>query len=174
MRAPLAARPSTRATPMDPPITPPTACRPAHPRTPPHLAKAGATMKYVPMIRPATAADSTETLSSKIEVREAFLKYRSYLSGNVTASKTMLAAVNPKKNTPPGFNTKFMTVAISPTMLAAPGFRTHQTVNESTAKPITSQSIGNPNIWNTIGENIEFSTPHSAENKAITAISRLP
>ena len=88
-------------------------------------------------------------------------------------SKTILAAVNPKKKMPPGLNMKFMTVEMSPTEVAAPSFLTHQTVRESNANPIMSHRIGNPNILNTIGEKMEFNTPQRAENKAMPASSRL-
>jgi hypothetical protein len=88
-------------------------------------------------------------------------------------SNTILAAVKPRKCIPPGLNMKLMTVAMSPTIEAAPNFLTHQTVMERTANPIISQRIGNPNVLNTIGEKIEFSTPHRADNKAIAATSRV-
>ena len=66
---------------------------------------------------------------------------------------------------------KLMIVAMSPTIIVAPSFLVHQTVIESTVKPIRSHSKGSPVIWKTIGENIAFSTPHSAADKAIIAIS---
>jgi hypothetical protein len=66
-----------------------------------------------------------------------------------------------------------MTVAMSPTIVAAPSLLTHQMVTERTVNPIISQRIGNPNMLKKIGEKIEFNTPQRADNKAIAAISRL-
>ena len=124
-------------------------------------------------MKPATEADSTETKNNEIAVIDVFPKQTLYLASHATMSNTMLAAVKPKKKTPPGLNMKLMAVAIIPTIVAAPSFLIHQTVTERTAKPIMSQRIGNPNMLNTIGEKIEFNTPQRAESKATAAISRL-
>jgi hypothetical protein len=85
----------------------------------------------------------------------------------------MLTAVKPRMKTAPGLNMKFMTVQLARLEWLLPSFLTHQTVTESTANPIMSQSIGSPYMLNTIGEKIEFNTPQRADNKAIAAISRV-
>ena len=82
--------------PIIPPITPPTACSPAQPRTPPHLVKAGAAMKNVPIIAPATAADSTETANIEANMNNRLLKHLSYPMSFAVMSKRMLAAVKPR------------------------------------------------------------------------------
>lgn len=163
----------TRAMPMDPPIIPPTAWRPTHPRTPPQLTKATAGMKYVPMTKPATAADSKEMENNEMAVKDDLLKQTLYLASQASASKKTLAAVKPRKKRPAGLKMKFMEVAMRPTAVAAPGFLTHHTVRESTAKPIISQRIGRLNTLNTIGEKMELNTPQRADNKAMAATSRL-
>jgi hypothetical protein len=68
---------------------------------------------------------------------------------------------------------KFTTVAIIPTAVAAPNFLIHQTVTESVAKPTISHKMGNPDIRNTIGANIEFNMPQRPENIAMAATARL-
>jgi len=88
-------------------------------------------------------------------------------------SKTMLAAVKPRKWVPPGLKMKFITVAMIPTADAAPGFLIHQTVSTRTAKPIKSQKRGKPVILKNMGAKIELMTPHNADSKAIAATSRL-
>jgi hypothetical protein len=97
LRTPLVARPTTKVTPINPPIMPPITCSPTQPRTPPHLVKAGATMKNVPMIKPATAADSTETESIETVTNNGFLKHLSYPMSFAVTSKTTLAAAKPRK-----------------------------------------------------------------------------
>ena len=68
---------------------------------------------------------------------------------------------------------KFMTVAIIPTIDAAPSFLTHQTVRTRTAKPTKSHKSGKPVILKNMGAKIEFITPHNAANNAMAATSRL-
>ena len=49
-----------------PPITPPAACSPAQPATPPQAAIAGIGMKNEPMMNPATAAERVEIATALV------------------------------------------------------------------------------------------------------------
>jgi hypothetical protein len=124
-------------------------------------------------MRPATVADRTEIETREIAVADRFLNILFATIRLAIRSKEKLAAVNPRKNTPPGFNRKFMIVATTPTTVTAPNFRTHQKVRPRAAKPIMSQRMGNPNIRKTIGEKMLFSTPQRLEKRATAANSRL-
>ena len=127
---------------MNPPITPPTACNAAHPRTPPQLANAGAVIKNSPIIEPATAAEKME-IKTKLTVPIAGLsKQFLYPKSLVSTSKTKLATVKPKKKKASGLNMKLITVAIKPTAVAVPNFRVTHTAKISEAKPIKSHRNG--------------------------------
>ena len=141
---PLFVRAVAKGAPMDPPITPPTACNAAHPRTPPTLAKAVAGMKNDPMIEPATAADKTEIKTKLTVPVKAFSKRFLYPTSRASASKTKLATVKPKKNTESGRvgNEKLITVAMSPTAVAVPNFLVHHTARVRDEKPIRSHRKG--------------------------------
>jgi hypothetical protein len=130
-------------------------------------------MKNVPIMAPATAADRVEIGTMLIMVYDVFLNALLYLTSHDAASKTMLAAVKPKKWMAPGLNVKLITVAISPTIVVDPSFLVHQTVSVNAAKPIRSQKKGRPNMVKKIGEKIEFNTPHKAAQNAIAATSLL-
>ena len=127
---------------MKPPITPPTACNAAHPRTPPQLAKAGADMKNSPIIEPATAAEKMEIKTKLAVLITGFSKQFLYPKSRVSTSKTKLAKVKPKKKKASGLNMKFITVAIKPTAVAVPNFLVHHTARISEAKPIRSHRKG--------------------------------
>jgi hypothetical protein len=139
---PLFVRAVAKGAPMKPPITPPTACNAAHPRTPPQLTKAGAAIKNNPIIEPATAAEKTEIKTKLIVPVTGFSKQFLYPISLVSTSKTKLAAVKPKKKKASGLNMKFITVAIKPTAVAVPNFRVTHTAKISEAKPIKSQRKG--------------------------------
>ena len=75
-----------------PPIKPPIACKPPHPRTPQIV---GNVINMLPMIRPAINAHNVEN-ESKIKVPEASLsKTLLYPMSFVVMSKSMLATTNP-------------------------------------------------------------------------------
>jgi len=126
---------------MMPPMTPPTACNVAHPRTPPQLAKFGGG-KIHPIIEPATAAEKTEIKTKPTVPVKALSKQFLYPKSLVNTSKTKLAAVKPKKKKASGLNKKFITVAMRPTIVAVPNFRVHQTAKISDVKPIMSHKKG--------------------------------
>ena len=80
-------------TPIAPPITPPTACKPAQLNIPPHLARATGGMKRDPIIKPAIAAENTAVANKLIELKSflsntLFLKQSHYLQ--FAAQTTML------------------------------------------------------------------------------------
>lgn len=125
-----------------PPITPPTACNAAHPRTPPQLVKAGAGMKNNPIIEPAKAAEKTEIRTKLTVPVKALSKQFLYPKSLVRTSKTKLATVKPKKKKASGLNKKFITVAMMPTAVAVPNFRVHHTARISEAKPMRSHKKG--------------------------------
>jgi len=112
----------TSAPPRMPPINPPAACSPAQPSTPPHEASAVAGMKNEPMIKPATAAETTEAATATAIVDFGLVNVFSYPASLEVASKTMLAAVKPKKITAAGFMAKFTAVAMRPTAVNAIAF----------------------------------------------------
>ncbi len=130
-------------------------------------------MKNVPMMKPATAAESVEIVTILTMVFTVFLNALSYLTSHEVASKTTLAAVKPKKTAAAGLNMKLMTVAMRPTAVVDPSFLVHHTVSARTEKPIISHRIGRPNIWKKIGLKIEFNTPQSEAQIAIAAMSRV-
>jgi len=140
---PLLVRAVVKGAPIKPPMTPPAAWSPAHPRIPPHLAKTGASIKNDPIIEPATKADKTE-IETKLSVPvKAFSKQFRYPKSRVSTSKTRLAAVKPRKKRSSGLNIKFITVAIRPTAVAVPNFRVHHTARINEVKPIISHKKGN-------------------------------
>ena len=173
VRIPLAVRAVVKGAPINPPMTPPTAWRLTHPRTPPHVAKAGAGIKNNPIIKPATAAEKTEIKTKLTVLAKALSKQFPYPKSRVSTSKRKLVAVKPRKKRASGLNEKFIAVAMRPTAVAVPNFRVHHTARISDAKPIRSHRKGRWKTWKKIGERVELSTPHKAEQRAITATSRL-
>lgn len=167
------ARAVSKAPPINPPASPPAACSAIHVATPPHAVKACVVMIRVPIIRPASAADSTEMTTRVAAVKNRCLNILLYPKRLVSRSKNRLAAVNPRKYTPLGLSIRLKTVAMAPTAVATPGFRIHHDVRLRAAKPITSQKIGNRNTWKTMGANSPFSTPHRLESMTIAVSSRL-
>jgi len=139
---PLAVRAVVKGAPIKPPMTPPTACNAAHPRTPPQLAKAGAGMKNSPIIEPATAAEKTEIKTKLTVPVRGLSKQFLYPRRRVRTSKTKLAMVKPRKKKASGLNKKLITVAMRPTAVAVPNFRVHHTARISEAKPIKSHRKG--------------------------------
>jgi len=142
---PLAVRAVVKGAPIKPPMTPPTPCNAAHPRTPPRGARAGAGIKNNPIIEPATAADKTEIKTKLTVPIKALSKQFLYPQSRVSTSKTKLAAVKPKKKTESGRvgNEKLITVAMRPTTVAVPNFLVHHTAKISDEKPIRSHKKGN-------------------------------
>jgi hypothetical protein len=138
---PLVVRAVVKGAPIRPPMTPPTACNPAHTRTPPQLAKAGAGIKNNPIIEPATAAEKTEIKTKLTVPTMALSKQFLYPKSRVSTSKTKLAAVKPKKKEASGLK-KVIMVTMMPTMVAVPNFRVHQTARISDVKPIRSHKKG--------------------------------
>jgi len=163
----------TRDAPIVPPITPPTACNPAQPATPPHSDSAGPVMKNAPIMNPAMAAERVEMMIAMIAVLNAFLKKLLNPVSAAVKSNTKAAAVKPKNVMAWGFNAKFMMVAISPMEVMAPNFLIHQAATVRIVNPIKSQSRGRCVMLKTMGEKIELSTPHKAAHNAIAAMSRL-
>lgn len=139
---PLAIKAFVKDTPTAPPITPPIACNPAQPKTPPHLVRAAKGMKNDPMNRPATAAEDTETANRKIDPKSLFSNKRLYPNRETRTSNMMQAAVKPKKWKAVGLNIKFIIVAMQPTNVAVPIFLTYHTANIMAEKPIKSQQKG--------------------------------
>jgi len=92
----LEVRAVTRNAPIVPPITPPTACNPAQPDTPPHSDSAEPAMKNAPIMNPATAAERVEMIIAMIAVLNAFLKKLLNPASVDIKSNTRAAAVNPK------------------------------------------------------------------------------
>jgi len=138
---PLAVKAVVKGAPITPPMTPPTACNAAHPRTPPQLARFGGG-KIHPIIEPATAAEKTEIKTKLTVPIKGLSKQFLYPKRRVNISKTKLATVKPKKKKASGLNTKFITVAMMPTAVAVPNFRVHHTARISDAKPIRSHKKG--------------------------------
>jgi hypothetical protein len=130
-------------------------------------------MKKLPIIKPAIAAEPIEISNRQVMATAVFLNIRLGPKELEAKSKTMLAAVKPRKKIPPGFTMKLMSVAIKPMIVTAPNFLTHQKVRLSDAKPIMSHRIGTPMIRNTIGANSPFRIPQRAENSETIASSWL-
>jgi hypothetical protein len=68
---------------------------------------------------------------------------------------------------------KLIGVAMSPTIVTAPGFLIHQAASMSKANPIVSQRNGMPVAAKNMGANSAFSTPQRAPQIAIAATSRV-
>ena len=170
----LTAKAFVKITPTAPPMTPPTACKPDHTNGPPHLPKLTGSMKKAAMIKLATAAESTESPKRVIELVSFFLNRCLCPVKDVIKSNNIDAAVNPKNWVASGLNMKFTIVAMMPTNVAAPSFRTHHTVNIKAANPITSQRKGRRNIWKKTGDIVAFTTPQRAAKIVIPARSRVP
>ena len=91
----------------------------------------------------------------------------------VRISKTILAAVKPKKWVAPGLSIKVIIVAIIPVAVTAPNFLIHHKASISEMMPSMSQKNG---IWvalQKIGAMYALSTLHRAAHIAIAAMSRL-
>ena len=161
-------------TPMVPPMMPPTAWSPAHPKTPPHCIKACDDMKNNPITKPAKAAEKTEVKSSAIEPMCLFSNKRLYPIKNVSISNTMDAAKKPKKWRAYGLTIRLITNAINPTKVAVPIFLDHHTARINAAKPMRSQAKGRWNIRKNSGDIVTFRTPHKAAKIAIPVKSRGP
>jgi len=163
----------TSAPPKMPPINPPAAWSPAQPITPPHEINAAAGMKNEPMMNPATAAETTEAATATAIVDFGLAKVFSYPASFEVASKTMLAAVKPKKIIAAGFIAKFTVVAMRPTAVKAPSFLIHQAVTVRMVNPMRSHRMGKPVRLKTMGEKTELSTPQRAAPMAMAATSLL-
>ena len=99
-------------------------------------------MKKVPIIKPATAAENTETINKANEPKNLFLNNRLYPMKDARTSNTTDAEVKPKKWRAVGLNIKLIIVAMEPTNVAVPIFLTNHTASIIVAKPTRSQKIG--------------------------------
>ena len=91
----------------------------------------------------------------------------------VNPSKTMQAAVNPKKCNAPGLMMKLRRVAMIPMMVGAPGFLVHHRVRDSRATPIMSHRMGRWVRFQKMGVIVMFSTAQRAAERVIAVRSRV-
>lgn len=116
-------------------------------------------MKKTPMIKPAMAAENTASAKRTTEPASLFPNKRLYPVRDAVTSKSMEAAVKPRKWTASGRNMKFIIVAMKPTNVAVPFFLTHHTASIWATNPIRSQRKGRWKSLKKMGDIVAFRTP---------------
>ena len=155
---------------MTPPITPPTTCKTAKKAKPPNIA---GFIKRTPIIVPATAVEIADTKSRLIILNIGFSRQLLYPISLARTSKTILAAVKPKKWVASGLNVKVIIVAIIPVSATAPNFLVCHNTKISEITPSVSHKNGRWVALQKIGVIYALNTLHKAANNAIAAMSRL-
>ena len=125
------------------------------------------------MIKPAIAAEITESTKRIIDAKSFLLNNCLYPVEDIITSNNIEVDVKPKKWMAFGLNIKFIMVAMKPTNVAVPSFLTHHTASIRAAKPIRSQRNGKWNNWKKTGDIVTFRTPQRAPKIVMPVRSRL-